>query len=551
MISLSTSALKSAGRLLLRMALVVFVAFAIVFHPGLARAEMEFSVGHVDAFHVREEGGQLRLGLKEDVTGHQVKHSDDAFTLRVKAAAYTDQTANIQGIGVPSYLLPLTQDQNLLWPGWDTLELQGTGLDAVNIVFDSIDGPGDVFLFTSGTFGGMSPLLSNGDTRITSGAQIHQAIPSHVHANWAFTQPGTYVMNVYAENNASRSNTVRYTWIVEQADGAPASSGDSASMADNSQNAVASPAGTSTNGNAAGNSGNSGNSTNQSGNQNGQCVPGLVPKIKNDTVQPPEWINADGVNFYISDKGEVDLPQSIGPVPQGKAWMIGSVQVPGVPWLGANTQHTSMPANGVRAVDWELVGFDGPGEMVVYSQGNLGQVVGEEWFRGAGNKAQGVHTVPENTHAHPNWLFSQPGTYKVTIRQSSVTKDNKQVAGQATLIFHVGGSQPANSFAEGHFDLGAEVNPNGGACAGGSGASQSGGSQSGGNSSANGNTAGGSAGGNSAGATGNGASGSGANGQLANTGSSILNVGVATMGFGLFVLGLAMAYTAAQRQREV
>lgn len=106
--------------------------------------------------------------------------------------------------------------------------------------------------------------------------------------------------------------------------------------------------------------------------------------------------------------------------------MIGATQVAGVPWLGANTQHESMHEHLASSVRWDITGFSGPGPMTVYSQGQLGQIVGEEWFRAAGGGYQGSKAIPRNTHVHPNWVFGAPGHYQVNITQSAQLNNGKK-----------------------------------------------------------------------------------------------------------------------------
>lgn len=105
-----------------------------------------------------------------------------------------------------------------------------------------------------------------------------------------------------------------------------------------------------------------------------------------------------------------------------------------------------------------LKSVTGPGPMYVYTQGSLGQVVGEEWFTFDGSGARGEVRLPLNTHVHPSWLFGAEGTYQVNVEQSLKLKDGRTVTGAGTLTFVVGGAGNAN---DGHYDFGPAVDPNG------------------------------------------------------------------------------------------
>lgn len=166
-----------------------------------ARA-LPLTEGHIDAFYVTSD---LTLVLKDDAG----LHAPEDVTLAIPASAYREETAAILGAG--AYFLPQAQDPDLIWPGWDTTE-SGTPL---SIQFLDIQGPGSVYLFSQGTFGGTAPLLDGDSLELTSGSAIPQDHPGHVHANWAFTAPGTYTMTVKAVAPDGReTNTATYRWVV-------------------------------------------------------------------------------------------------------------------------------------------------------------------------------------------------------------------------------------------------------------------------------------------------------------------------------------------------
>ncbi|OKL49566.1 hypothetical protein BSR29_01000 [Boudabousia liubingyangii] len=192
--------------------------------PLTAAAENSNTVvldhGHVDAFNVSAEGDTLKLNLKEDVTGHSVYRDPETVTLRIKPEAYTEITKGLKGIESIGYLLPLTQDLNLLWPGWDTLEVQGSGFNAIDINFTEVNGPGRVFLITKQGFSGAAPLLKGNQYEVKSGAVREQAFPAHTHAYWLFEKAGDYNFTVqatgYKNGKLFKSNVAKYHWNVQK-----------------------------------------------------------------------------------------------------------------------------------------------------------------------------------------------------------------------------------------------------------------------------------------------------------------------------------------------
>ncbi|CAB0848552.1 membrane protein [Corynebacterium diphtheriae] len=190
-----------------------------VLSPAAYAQSLVLETGHIDAFNVTANGSDLSLSLKEDVTGQHVTHDPADVLLVVKEAAKNADVAKVAEIGKEGYLLPMSQDSNLIWPGWDTQGVREAGFSAIDINFKKVAGPGDVYMFKTGSFGGTESLLADGNYELTSGSSIHQDPPSHVHTNWVFTEPGTYTMCVQATGNGSSSNVGKYVWQV--GDGGP------------------------------------------------------------------------------------------------------------------------------------------------------------------------------------------------------------------------------------------------------------------------------------------------------------------------------------------
>lgn len=199
--------------------LAVFLLAVLGVTPANAQVE-RLDRGHIDAFNVTADGGELTLDLKEDATGTHVRRAPEDVELVVGKDAYTERTAEVPEIGKAGYLLPQTQRAELIWPGWDTQGARDVG--AIDLEFVEVTGPGEVHLFQTGSFGSLDAVLEGGATRLESGAVIAQEEPAHVHANWLFTAPGTYQMRVVAEGGGSSSNEATYTWVVGDGEAAPA-----------------------------------------------------------------------------------------------------------------------------------------------------------------------------------------------------------------------------------------------------------------------------------------------------------------------------------------
>lgn len=286
------------------------------------------------------------------------------------------------------------------------------------------------------------------------------------------------------------------------------------------------------------------------------CQQALYPMVKDDRSSPAVWTDPAALVFGLGDAARSTAPVDLGGIASGTdVWMIGAVQKPGVPWLGANTMHESVVANTTGDVTWELSSFDGPGAMAVFASGNLGTAVGEMWFTADTSGVSGSTVIGANTHVHPNWVFDQPGTYHVGITQTAHLNDGTAVSGTATLTFNVGGEGNADS---GHFDFGTQIDCDGAAPGGaeqasaGGGTAQQGGAAAGTSGGKDGNddkkSAGAAAKSGGSGGTGGSANAGGkAPSNLAVTGAEPLILPIAVFAMGLVALGAGVTYRRARR----
>ena len=196
------------------------LAQSVAAHEEWSNEATEISVGHVD-LGPRLIDGQWRAGLRHDADGGAVWRDPNQTVLRVSDAAVmtapdsADYPFLADVAGKPVYVVPQTQNPNVVWLGWNTQDPAVTAtIDrGLTMRVGPVSGPGRAWLFLqSGTFG--KPLLladsaaAPGDVWIDSG--------THVHANWAFSAPGTYTATVTflgtttAGEAVSASTTLRF-----------------------------------------------------------------------------------------------------------------------------------------------------------------------------------------------------------------------------------------------------------------------------------------------------------------------------------------------------
>ena len=154
----------------------------------------------------------------------------------------------------------------------------------------------------------------------------------------------------------------------------------------------------------------------------------LKLQVKDDRSQPASWVDPATLTFSLGDKATLKAPDALNFVatPGQDVWMISSSQSAGVPWLGMNSQAEEIVSKTSGEVTFTLVSVEGPGKVSVFTSGGLGGGVGEHLLQEEGSS----YTLPANTHAHQNWVFTAPGTYKLTISAQVTPKQGEHISGE-------------------------------------------------------------------------------------------------------------------------
>ncbi|MFJ4873180.1 TIGR03773 family transporter-associated surface protein [Streptomyces sp. NPDC088757] len=155
--------------------------------------------GHID-MGPRFDHGTWTVQIRDDTTRPATWRDTDDVVLRVADAAKVrvPDGAEFSFLGKPGeqvWLLPQVQSAGVLWPGWNSQEPQVAARVAREVTWQltSVRGPGDFVLFLNGSFG-TPKILFDGRKKLPQETGIE--LNSHVHGNWAFTEPGTYLLGV-------------------------------------------------------------------------------------------------------------------------------------------------------------------------------------------------------------------------------------------------------------------------------------------------------------------------------------------------------------------
>lgn len=505
-----------AASVALTLAFVGLTSYADEAAPSSYDDKVVFDHGHIDAFTVSVKDGALDLKLTEDVTAHRVVRNPEDVLMHVKEDALRDIPTGYPG-SPSAYYLPISQDHNLVWPGWETTPVRDAGIERVDIQVLDVQGPGEVHVFSQNNFGGLASVLSDGGTKLPE--TIIAPFPAHTHANWIFTKPGAYTFKVQAKaelNGKTVSSPTRtYHWHVgdlpqpdpdptddptddptedptgdptddptdqptDDPTDKPSDPGDDPTSNDPSedptQDPTPTPAPTNPGGEGDQGEGDKGEGAKPAPKPDPmqECRPvevpvegeagkpapkpapkkvgvvtsghldlgaqikdgKLVPSMKDDRPSPSVWVEPGSLVMSLQKKLQAPAGLEFIAKPGADIWMVPATQDPAIPWLGQNSMHESMISQTTGPLTWTLDGVDGPGQVAVFSSGTFGGGVGQRMMDTVGGPR--TTTIPANTHAHPNWVFTAPGHYKVKLTMTATLKSGQKVSGSTTIHFAVG-----------------------------------------------------------------------------------------------------------------
>jgi surface-anchored protein len=190
--------------------------------PPTATGRVTLDRGHVDALAPRLLPDGLHIQVKDGTaTGTTTWREPADVEFAITTAARTELPAQpvlsfLGQAGKQIFLLPQTQQGDLLWTGWSTEELRPAEVSGpMTWTLTAVDGPGAFGLFTTGSFGAPSVIFNS-----TDGLPDNHtvALGTHAHANWAFAEPGryrlTFAVTAPGAGGDALTDTETYTFVV-------------------------------------------------------------------------------------------------------------------------------------------------------------------------------------------------------------------------------------------------------------------------------------------------------------------------------------------------
>ena len=181
---------------------------------SLLNDPVEIARGHLDVRLTQASGeGGLTYGLavKDDSLTNartSVLRTVGSTTLTVapnarfvRPASLSDASYDVLGpVGTATYVLPETQNSDIVWPGLSTEGIDYAALpEGADLTLHLAQAPegARVAFFQGGTFGAGAKVhfdSSKGD------GLVHTTEATHMHGNWVFSAPGTYRIEVGARS---------------------------------------------------------------------------------------------------------------------------------------------------------------------------------------------------------------------------------------------------------------------------------------------------------------------------------------------------------------
>ncbi len=128
--------------------------------------------------------------------------------------------------GSPVWVIPQTQNPDVVWLGWNTQdpEVLRTIDRGMTLSLTGVEGPGELTAYLqSGSFSEPQVLY---DSRNAGEQPAWVDINTHTHANWVFTQPGVYLVQLKSSAQLIDGSTVSDTQVLRFAVGSDTAPAD-------------------------------------------------------------------------------------------------------------------------------------------------------------------------------------------------------------------------------------------------------------------------------------------------------------------------------------
>lgn len=172
---------------------------------------------------------------------------------------------------------------------------------------------------------------------------------------------------------------------------------------------------------------------------------------RDDREVPSVWRDPERTVLHLGDAAVLPAPDGpdyefLGVEPGTPLHVVPQTQAPDVVWLGWNTQDPQVVDAVEQGASLRLDGVDGPGELFVFLQEGVTGPPNVLW--NSGEPLPQELWMEVNTHVHANWVFTEPGIYRLDVTMLAELSDGTQAEDESTLVFAVGeDTDPAEALA--------------------------------------------------------------------------------------------------------
>lgn len=168
---------------------------------------------------------------------------------------------------------------------------------------------------------------------------------------------------------------------------------------------------------------------------------------RDDTTTPQVWRPLDQLVLRVNDKALLDVPTDpaydfLGLDKGAKVHVMPQTELPGVLWLGWNTQDPRFVKTIGRGADLVLLRHQGPGRLNVFIANGFDAPL--PLWDSRKPEEQKIF-MQSNTHVHANWVFTEPGIHLVEVEvRATDQQTQKPITARAVLHFAVGDAVSAD-----------------------------------------------------------------------------------------------------------
>ncbi|MFD6138677.1 choice-of-anchor M domain-containing protein [Promicromonospora sp. NPDC060271] len=172
---------------------------------------------------------------------------------------------------------------------------------------------------------------------------------------------------------------------------------------------------------------------------------------RDDREVPSVWRDPERTVLHLGDEAVLPAPDGpdyefLGVEPGTPLHVVPQTQAPDVVWLGWNTQDPEVVDAIEQGATLRLDGVDGPGDVFVFLQEGVTGPPNVLW--NSGEPLPQELWMEVNTHVHANWVFTEPGTYRLDVTMLADLTDGTRAEDTSTLVFAVGeDTDPAEALA--------------------------------------------------------------------------------------------------------